>query len=84
LTLACGFEGSTRSKKRELSFEKWASDYTAPITSPRKRGLGVIRRWLKRVIEGQFIESFSGVDELGYWWRCLKVRDTLRFHDVFN
>ncbi len=40
--------------------------------------------WLEGVVRGEFIKSFSGVDELWYWRRRLKVRYTLGFHDVLN
>jgi capsule polysaccharide modification protein KpsS len=76
------FKGSKRSTQRELSCEKWASDYTRHVPSSRKRSLEVIRRWFKRVVAGEFIESLSsfalratadkyGVDEFRDLWRRL-------------
>jgi len=82
--LHAAFKGSERSKKRDLSCEKCASDYTRRVPSSWKRSLEVIRRWLKRVVGGKFIESLSGVDELrNVRWR-LEVRDTLGSHDALD
>jgi hypothetical protein len=80
----CGFEGSKRSKKGELRCEKWGSDHTFAVPSQKKRVLEVIRRRLEGVVGGEFIKSFSGVDELWYWRRSLKVRNALRLHDVLD
>jgi hypothetical protein len=48
----------------ELSYEKWASDYTFAVPSQKKRFLEVIRRWLKRVVRGEFIDTTEAIDEL--------------------
>jgi hypothetical protein len=60
------------------------ADHTFAVPSQKKRVLEVIRRRLEGVARGEFIKSFSGVDELWYWRRRLKVRDTLRLHDVLD
>jgi len=80
----CGFKGSKRSKKGELRCEKWGSDHTFAVPSQKKRVLEVIRRRLEGVVGGEFIKSFSGVDELWYRRRSLKVRNALRLHDVLD
>ena len=53
-----------------------------PVTE--KAGLEVIRRWLEGVVRGEFIDSLYGVDELRDRWRCSKVSDPLRLHDVLD
>ena len=55
-----------------------------PVPSSRKRVLEVIRRRLKGVVGGKFIDSLYGVDELRDRWRSLEVRDPLSLHDVLD
>ena len=54
------------------------------VPSQRKRVLEVIRRRLKGVVRGYFIDSLLSIDELGNWRGSLKVRDALSLHDVLD
>jgi hypothetical protein len=50
---------SLRGKEGLTALKKAAVRHTPAAPSRRKRVLEVIRRWLKRVVAGEFIESLS-------------------------
>ncbi len=94
LAPALGSNGPGRALEGELSYANWPSTYTPAIPSERTRVQELIRRRLKRVVTGQFINRLCRIDELWDRWRSLpdyakapsdqKVRDALRLHDVLD
>ena len=67
-----------------LNYKKGRKAGTPAVPSQRKRSLEVIRRRLKGVVGGKFIDSLYGIDELWDRKRSLKVRDPLSLHDVLD
>jgi len=82
VTRCYGFKAPKRAWGGELSRQKWRETSTPVFPSQRKRVLEVIRRRLKGVVRGEFIDSLHGIDELRNRWRSLEFGDTLSLHDV--
>ena len=68
----------------EVRCQKWRETPTPAFPPQRMRVLEVIRRRLKGVLGGEFIDSLHSIDERRNRWGSLKVRDPLSLQDALD